>query len=146
MNKENDQFERLLKSQPLRQIPAEWRNEILTATTRMPSTRSVKPAAEHSFLSALNHRLRSLLWPHPAAWGGLAAIWVFIFVLNFSSRDHVSALAGKASSPTPTVIAELRQQQRLYVELMDLKDPGEADRQKTFRPGPHSERIKILAV
>lgn len=146
MNEENDQFERLLKSQPWRQVPAKWRNEILSAAGQTKVIRRSQPVMEHSFLSALNRRLTSLLWPHPVAWGGLAAIWIFIFVLNLSSRDRVPAMAVKVSPPSPAVVAELRQQHRLYVELMDVKDLSDADRQKIFVPGPRSERSGILAV
>lgn len=146
MNEENDQFERLLKCQSLRQVPAEWRNEILSATGHAKDVRSPQPVVKYSFLSTLNRRLASLFWPHPVAWGGLAAIWIFIFVLNFSNRDQVPVMAEKGSPPSPEVVAELRQQQRLYVELMDVKDLGDADRQKVFVPGPRSERVGILTV
>lgn len=146
MSEENDQFERLLKSQPLRQVPAKWRNEILSAARHTKVVRRSQPVAEHSFLSALNRRLTSLLWPHPVAWGGLAAIWIVIFALNFSNRERVPAMAEKVSPPSPAVVAELRQQRRLYVELMDVKDLSDADRQKMFIPGPRSERAGILAA
>ena len=146
MSDETKQFERLLKGQPMRQIPAEWRNEILSAASQVQPVRNLRPVSERSFLSALNHRLASLLWPHPVAWGGLAAIWIFIFALNFSNRDRVSVMAEKASPPSPEVFAELRQQQRLYVELMGVKDSADVDRQKVFVPGPRSERVGILTA
>jgi hypothetical protein len=146
MSDETEQFERLLKCQPLQQVPAKWRNEILSAAGHAQVVRSLQPVIERSFLSTLNHRLASLLWPHPVAWSGLAAIWIFIFALNFSNRDRVPIMAEKASPPSPEVVAELRQQQRLYVELMDVKDLADVDRQKVFVPKPRSERVGILTA
>jgi hypothetical protein len=142
MSEDNDQFEQLLKRQSLGQLPDGWREEILSAAKKaQPRRRS-----SDTFLSMLKRRVSSVLWPHPVAWGGLAAIWIFIFVLNFSNRDHVPVMAEKASPPSPEVVAELRQQQRLYVELMDMKDLSDADRQKVFVPGPRSERAGILTA
>jgi len=144
MNEDNDQFEKQLKRQSLQQIPSAWREEILSAASQaQPVRRSV---SDHAFLSVLNQRLSSLLWPHPVAWGGLAVVWIFIFCLNFSSRDQAPVLADKASPASPEVVAELHQQQRLYVELMDLKDSGDADRQKVFVPRPRSERVETLTA
>ena len=77
-----DDFERKLQRQPLRQIPAGWREEILAAATTGHTSRVTR----HSFLSAL-------LWPHPAAWAGLAAIWTLIIAVNFSIRDRSPLVA-----------------------------------------------------
>ena len=142
-NDETEPFERHLKRQTLRPIPTQWREEILSAAkAAQPARRS--PVKDRSFLSVLNDRVASLLWPHPVAWAGLAAVWILIFALNFSIRDKAPAMAEKASPPSPTVVAELRQQQRLYVELLGANDPVDADRQKIFAPGPRSERVAIL--
>jgi hypothetical protein len=146
---ETKKFEQLLKRQSLRQAPAEWRKEILAAANEVLPAQSSRPAAAHSFLAILRQRLSSLLWPHPVAWGGLAAIWIFIFAVNFSTRDRAPEMAEKTSPPSPEVTAELRQQQRLYAELIGITssaDSTDADRPKTFAPRPRSERTDILTA
>jgi hypothetical protein len=137
-----DNFEQKLQRQPLRQVPAEWRGEILAAATSCHSSR----VTCLSFLSTLNAQLSTLLWPHPRAWAGLAAIWILILVVNFSMRDKTPVSAEKSSSPSPEVIVELRQQQRLLAELIGPRDIRDADRSKSFVPQPRSERAEIVAV
>jgi hypothetical protein len=143
---EMEPFEKHLKRRPLRQIPAAWRNEILSAAREAPSPRHAEGILPDAFFSALNRRLASLLWPHPAAWAGLAAIWIFIFAVNFSIRDKTPAVGEKASPSSPETIAELRQQQRLFAELIGANEPKDADRPKMFVPGPRSERTEILTA
>jgi hypothetical protein len=145
MNEEMEQFEQRLKGHPWRQIPAEWREQILSAAASQRAQKS-QPLAGRSFLSVLNERLTSLLWPHPAAWGGLAAIWIFIFVVNFSIRDQGPAMAEKVVPQSPEVVAQLKQQQRLLAELLGANDSPDADRPKTFVPKPRSECTEILSA
>lgn len=142
MNDELEQFENRLRRQSLRPIPAEWRAGILANCRES----KVEGRGQDSFLlSTLVSRLSTILWPHPKAWAGLAAIWVFIFVLNFSTRDKTPALAEKISPPSPEMIAELKQQQRLFVELMGPTAMTDADRPK-FLPKPRSEWTEISVV
>jgi hypothetical protein len=146
MSDELKQFERLLESQPLRQAPAEWREEILAAASQARTTHKTQPAAGRSFLSILNQRLASLLWPHPVAWAGLAAVWIFLFAAHFSMSDETPAIAGKTSPPSPDIIAELNQQKQLLAELMGTSDAREADQQKTFVPKPRSEATEMMTA
>src|SRR5579872_3635724 len=104
-----DDFEQKLQHQALRQIPAEWRSQILDAATSCHVSRVTR----HSFFSTLNHQLSTILWPHPKAWAGLAAVWILIFAVDFSIRDKSPVLAEKSAPPSPEVVAELKQQQRL---------------------------------
>ena len=75
-------LETRLQRRPLRQIPSEWRGDILSAAER-----ASRPAPRVSFLSTLNHQISILLWPHPKAWAGLAAVWILILAVDFSMRD-----------------------------------------------------------
>jgi|SRR5208282_3922193 len=146
-----DNFEQKLQRQPLRQIPGEWREEILVAAD---VNRRNRPVREFTFaattfrrlLSTLNHQLSTLLWPHPKAWAGLAAIWILIFAVDFSLRDKTPVMAEKSAPPSPEVIVELRQQQRMLAELIGPRDEHDADRSKSFVPQPRSERAEIVAV
>ena len=148
-----DNFEEKLQRQPLKGIPAEWRGEILAAVAADVNRRN-RPVREFTFaatpfrrfFSSLNSQLSTLLWPHPRAWAGLAAVWILILAVNFSMRDQSPVRAEKSSPPSPEVIVELRQQQRLLAELIGPRDTSDADRSKSFVPQPRSERAEIVAV
>jgi hypothetical protein len=149
MNDEMEQLERRLNRQPLRQIPAEWRGEILAAASAAQTTCHPSPVTRHlqpSRPSSILHFLSSLLWPHPKAWAGLAAVWIFIFAVNFSMRDSSPRLAEKSAPPSPEVIVELRQQQRLFAELVGPRETRDADRPRIFTPKPRGERAELVAV
>jgi len=136
-----NEFEQRLSRQPLKEIPAAWRAEILSVAC--PASRPVPRA---SFLATCNLKLATLLWPHPQAWAGLAAVWVFIIAVNFSLREPAPRLAAKSAPPSPEVMVELRQQQRLLAELIGPRDERDADRSKTYTPRPRGERMEMVAV
>jgi hypothetical protein len=142
MSDELKKFEKLLEGQPLGQVPKEWRKEILSAAAEVQAVHRRQPISIRSLPSLL----RSLLWPRPVAWAGLATVWIFILGVNLSLRDHTLAMAKKVSPPSPEAVAELQQQHRLLAELMETSDTFAADRQKIFVPKPRSERIEILTV
>jgi hypothetical protein len=129
----HDDFEQKLQCQPLRQVPVEWREEILAATSfaSHPNPQASRP----SFLSVL-------LWPNPQAWAGLAVVWILIFAVNFSTHDTSPVVAKKKSPPSSEVIVELRQQRLLLAELIGPRDKSksDADRSKSPVPQPRSER------
>jgi hypothetical protein len=138
-----DDFEQRLQRQPLRRVPAEWRKEILAAAATSCHASRV---TRRSFLSTLNSQLSTILWPHPVAWAGLAAIWIFIFTVDFSARDDAPAVADTFSSPPAEVIVEVRQQQRLLAEMMGSSQKSEAESPKLL-PLPRSERpFELLTV
>ena len=88
----------------------------------------------------------SLLWPNPKAWAGLAAVWIFILILNFSMRDTTTVVAEKVSMPQKEVTAELKQQRQMLAELIGSHEISDADRSKSFVPLPRSERTGILSA
>lgn len=59
-------FEKRLAEIPLREPSAEWRAAILAPIGNRKS------------------KIQNLLWPHPWAWGALAACWLAVAILNFS--------------------------------------------------------------
>jgi hypothetical protein len=137
-----NEFEQKISRQSLRQIPGEWRAKILAAVNSPARRIEANPV---SFLSTLNHQLSTLLWPHPKAWAGLATVWIFILVVNFSMRDATPRVAEKVAPPSPEVAAELRQQKILFAELIGSSDSREAEPPKFF-PRPRTERVEILTA
>lgn len=134
-----DEFEQQVSRQPLRQIPAGWREEIMVAAAA-----AVPRSAPHtSILSTLKSQLSALLWPCPQAWAGLAAVWALIFVVNFSMRDRPQTTAEKAPPPSPQMVAELKQQRLMLVELIGSGQAADAEPPK-FVPLPRSERVEFV--
>jgi hypothetical protein len=137
-----NEFEQKISRQPLKRIPREWRAEILAATKSV----SVPGRKEFDAEAKMISWWRELFWPHPKAWGALAAVWIFIFIVNFSTRDKSPAVAEKISPPSPEVAVELKKQQLLFAELMGPRDWPDGDRPKTFSPKPRSEREALLTA
>ncbi|HTV43510.1 MAG TPA: hypothetical protein VMF08_23305 [Candidatus Sulfotelmatobacter sp.] len=147
MNEETESFEQRLRRQPLRPLPTEWRREILEAASEACPVQPGEIVSRYSFLSELRRRFASVLWPHPVAWGGLAVVWALIFAVNISTQDKPANMAVKAL-PSPEVIGQSPEQQRLYAQLMGFQltgsdDPSNPDRQKAIPPKPRSERIEF---
>lgn len=134
-----DDFEQCLSRRPLKEIPSGWRAEILAVAER-----ASRPKPRASFLSTLNQQLVTLLWPHPRAWAGLAAVWILIFAVDFSMRDKSPMVAEKVSPPSPEIIAELKKEHLMYAELIGARDTSDVDRSKLRVPSPRSERTEML--
>jgi hypothetical protein len=144
---QND-FEARLRRQPPRQVPPEWRAEILGAArqTARSDHASLKPFARDSFLSTVHDWLTALLWPNPRAWATLAAVWVGIIAIQFLLRDKPETVAQKAVPPSPQVVVVLEQQKRLLAELIGQPSPLDAEPPKPALPRPRSERHNELLM
>lgn len=97
-----DRFEELLRSQPLRGAPADWKAEILDASE------TVVPGGSG---------WRAWLWPSPVAWAALAAGWMLAVGLNLSAGAPSSA----AGAPSPALLGE---RLRILNELADTRPPA----------------------
>ncbi len=137
-----DDFEQKLQCQPLRQVPGEWREEILAAAEVQLPGAPKRSEGGSTFIAQLS----TILWPHPAAWAGLAAVWILILAVDFSMRDKSPVMAEKTAPPSPEVIVELRRQQRLLAELIGPRDTRDADRSKPLVPQPRSERVEFMTA
>jgi len=136
MNRD-EQFEQRLRNPPWRQIPAAWREEILVAAD---VNRRSPPVRELTFAATLRLWLLELFWPHPKAWAGLAAVWLVILAVNFTTRETATRnFARQVAPPSPEMLMVLRQQQLLLAELVGRPEPRAADRPKTVPPRPHSQ-------
>ena len=139
-----NEFEKKLEQQPPRQIPAGWREEILAAARAAQPAPQVTRATNRSLFSTIHAQLTALLWPHPKAWAGLAAVWVGIIALNVSTQDRSVVRAEKAGPASPEMVVELRKQQKMYAELMGMNVPSVAERPKDVPGRPRTQRVEVL--
>jgi len=132
----SDDFEKRLQSQPMRQIPGEWRTQILQgAKQSVPSPLDPRP----SFLS-------TLLWLNPKAWASLAVVWITIFALQFASRSGAPKITTESVPQSSVFWMSLRYEQQTLVELMGNNQPVDADQPPDAGPKPHSERQSKTAA
>lgn len=133
----NSDFEKKLTDQPMRELPSEWRKEILGAA--QAASVPARPQAE-GFFSVLHRQIHSLLWPYRRGWAALATVWLLVFILNVSTDEKPQMVA--KNSPAPDWIAALREQQRLMAELTRPADRAEAQQPKKVTPSPRSHLRK----
>lgn len=142
-------FEERVQRQPLRQVPAGWRGEILAAAQQASAPQHA-PHTTHpsrpSLLSTLNSQLSTILWPHPAAWAGLAAVWLVIAGLNLTTRETTPRLARRAAPLSPQVCLAFQEQERVLAELIGPRETPAAERPKPAPPRPRSEMRHGLLV
>ncbi len=125
-----DDFEKRVQRVPMRNVPAEWRGEILTAARRaggpQPSTFNPRPISGW----------REWLWPCPQAWAGLAAVWIVVLLFNLASRDPVRLAKASKPAPKPEFFVALREHRRQLAEFIGTPFPVEPP--KPFEPRPRS--------
>jgi hypothetical protein len=148
--KQND-FEARLKREPLRQLPGEWREGILSAAYEASRTQHAirnteQTPSSRSWLSTIYSQLSALLWPHPVAWTGLAAVWLVILGVNLATRDATTRLARQAAPVSPQVFMAFQEQERLLSELIGPSEPPMTEPPKPRLPRPRSERPRAFLL
>ena len=87
-----------------------------------------------------------LVLPCRRIWTGLAVVWILLFIVNLSQRDHSPVSVAK-SSPTAQMEVMLADQQKLLNELLaDRSPPLDADRPRNFVPKPRTASATIVIV
>jgi len=114
----NADFENRLQRQPIRELPRDWRAEILAAAATPVGRRSRGATGGPS--SA---------WPSLRAWASLAAVWLVIFLLHSTAPDE-PRLARNSSPMTMQSFAILHTQTLMMAELLGQTDSTD------FRPPP----------
>src|ERR1017187_6286219 len=146
-----DDFAKLLAAKPMGATPRERAEEILstarqaTLAEHAPRTTYHAPAPR-SLLSTLIHQLSTLLWPHPTAWAGLAAVWLVILGVNLTTQDASTRFAKHASPASPQVFMAFQEQERLLSELIGPREAPVAERPKPAPPRPRSELRHELLI
>jgi|SRR5947209_10995455 len=138
-----DDFEKRMEQQPFQAMPPEWREKILKNAKRSILER--KPQVWW----------RSLLWPCPQAWAGLAAVWFVIFALNMIGDSGPRPAFELSATPlSPEFVAVMAEQRKLLAELLPPPDPPPvghrqepADRPRSkneWQPGPATTQVLEL--
>jgi hypothetical protein len=97
-------------------------------------------------LGGANKLWQELVWPCRRIWIGLAAVWLLLFIVNFSQRDGSQAMMAK-SAPTAEMMMTFRDQQKLLNELLaDRALPADAERPRIFLPKPRTEIMRLETV
>jgi hypothetical protein len=145
----SDDFEKRLQRQALRQVPGEWRADVLAAARQASLAEHARCTTRHvsalrSLLSTLNSQLSTILWPHPVAWAGLAAVWLLIGGLNLATREAPLRVARHAAPLSPEVLMASQEQERLLAELIGRREAPVAEPPKAGSPRPRSDRRPTL--
>lgn len=99
-----------------------------------------------SLLGCSNQFWQELICPCRQIWTGLTVIWLLLFIVNFSQRDNLSSVSGKAIR-SGAVTMSLQAQQRLLNELLaDRTAPPDAERQRIFSPKPRSQTQAMMTA
>jgi hypothetical protein len=148
LNKPNpmkpEDFENQLKQRPLRQAPGEWRAEILGAA-KAAANESAGEEPRISVWAWFKGWIAAGMELRPKALAGLAAIWILIFALHFTTRDD-SNFAASRKPESEQIMAEVREQRLLFTELAGLKEAHDADLPKHPLPRPRSERREQVVI
>ena len=150
----NADFEKQLQGQPLRELPRDWRAEILAAAAgcavsgraalpRRPELgRSRSFALPEDEISRLTGGEGVSTWPTVRAWAGLAAMWVVIILLHLTAPDE-PRLARSSPPMTLQSFAMLREQTLIMVQLLGQTEQPDAEQPRIALPAPPKPRSEI---
>ena len=119
-------LEEQMRRQPFRDVPSDWRASIIAAAARSAPLPD-GPRSEERGPRTSRRFWQELLWPAPAAWAGLAALWLLIAVFNYGSSVELFRFGRRALEPSLDHVRLWREQRGLFVELLDLKPPERRD-------------------
>jgi hypothetical protein len=160
MKKSNDMddFEQQLQQRPMRSLPAEWRGDILCAAKAASDTQPAPycPLSGHakrntpSFLSTITPQFvamklwQELIWPCRRVWFGMAAIWFVVLAINLATNESPKVANSQMPPATPEVMAALREQKQLLVQLLEPVAPSSTP--PAAAPRPRSEKRETVLL
>jgi hypothetical protein len=135
-----DEFETKMRNVPPGAIPAAWRKEILSVGdscnsfpqgTVQSGTRITRPS------KVGGPWWQHWLWPHPAAWASLAAVWIVIVGLHLATISEPASTSALVR-PAPEMLQAFHDRTRLMAELSEELSsaplpPSPADRPRSGR-------------
>jgi hypothetical protein len=122
----DDPFIDELRRQPFKSVPPQWKTEILGAAMATKAMGATACADSESKRKGPSLRAGSAwlewLWPHPAAWAGLAAVWLLILGVNAVTveRSDKPTRAAIVTMPALDVQKALAAQRLMLQELLEL--------------------------
>jgi hypothetical protein len=135
-----ESFEEEIRRRKLAGPPEAWRKEILSAANRACGQGEADSGG-------IRKAIRSLLWPCPQAWAGLAAAWVVIIVVNSAGWDGQTRWqVAKGASPSPELNAAIVEQRRMLAQLIDPAEDAVAEPPKPAVNRPRSEAQAIVRI
>jgi len=150
----NADFESQLQRRPLRELPRDWRAEILAAAAPLNGRASrfrigSRPELGRSSSFALpDYEISGLpgervsTWPSLRAWAALAAAWVVIFLLHFAAPDE-PRLARNSPPMTLQSFAMLHEQTLMMAQLLGQPDQADAAEPPAALPAPPKPRSEM---
>lgn len=114
---------------------------------RTASEGACKTNDRRGHLSHYREAAREIFLRPRLAWSALAMAWLVIITLNFATPESSSpgsALATATPPASPETLQALREQKRLFTELVGGMMPGDAETPR-FVPRPRSERQPLTA-
>jgi hypothetical protein len=100
---------------------------------------SATPTRERAMATTWRCRMRELFWPHPVAWGVMAALWVLIGAAHLAMREpgrSTTSVHMATFSDAPTLMTMQR-------ELLALREePAEQPSATPVRPIPPQSCIE----
>jgi len=141
-----DDFEQRIQRQPLRQVPGQWREKILCAARQAAIPQHAPRSAAPSLLVTVRQQLSAFLWPHPAAWAGLAAVWLVILGLNVATRAGTPDIVRRTTPTSSQVFMAFDERARLLSEVIGQRPTSVTEQPKPVLPQPRSERRPRLLM
>lgn len=142
---QSEDFETQLRQQPVREIPNEWRAEVLAAARAAAesagdSKASPSPGILRGYFSTLYEQISALFWPSPKAWSALAVVWIGLLVLNYATAHKPEMPPLALRHPGQEILMARQEQQKLLAELLGQSpQPSVIDRPKSQDKKPRSE-------
>ena len=116
------------------------------------NNKETKEPSQPTFLVAWLLRCSNKIWlelvfPSRRIWTGLAAVWLVLFLVNFSQHDPLSSATGRPVH-AQAVMMSWQVQQRWMNELLADRSATspEADRPKSVPPKPRTENKEMMTA